>query len=184
MVRHDVSTHFTRVLHVTLLLGLALPSRALTQPLTGWGTHTVTLQIGGFTHDYYGDGMSPVVAVRSGWRFHRWAVAELGGMYTRPENPGEGPNDMLGVDLGLRAEAALSVVRPYIGLAMGIHGTFEKAPGDRYFGPSTQAMAGVNVGTWSALGLRLEARYRLDQAQDGASADNTELTAGLTWVRR
>ena len=39
-------------------------------------------------------------------------------------------------------------------------------------------------GWWNALGLRLEARYRLDQQQDGASADNMELTAGLTWIRR
>jgi hypothetical protein len=167
-----------------LIAGLA-STRAEAQPLEGWGRHTITLQIGGFSHDYYGDEMSPMVAVRSGWRFHGWAIAELGAMYTRPENPGDFSTNMLGVDLGVRAELPASMMlRPYLGLATGMHGTFEPAPGDRFFGPSTQAFAGINVGTWDGLGLRLEARYRLDQMQDGASADNTELTAGLTWVRR
>ncbi len=161
------------------------PSRAIAQPLEGWGRHTITLQIGGFTHDYYGDDMSPMIAVRSGWRFHNWAIAELGGMYTRPETPGDFSTNMFGVDLGVRAEAPLStMIRPYLGLATGIHGTFEPEGGDRFFGPSTQALGGLHLGTWDGLGVRLEARYRLDGQQDGASADNMELTAGLTWVRR
>jgi hypothetical protein len=92
---------------------------------------------------------------------------------------------MIGVDLGLRAEAPISMMfRPYLGLATGMHGTFEPEGGDDFFGTSTQAFGGLDIGTWDGLGLRLEARYRLDQQQDGASADNMELTAGLTWVRR
>ena len=170
---------------VAVALACLSASDAGAQPLTGWGRHTITLQIGGFTHDYYGDEMSPMLAVRSGWRFHNWAIAELGGMYTRPENPGEPSTNMFGVDLGVRAEAPLStMIHPYVGLATGIHGTFEPDGGDRFFGPSTHALGGINLGTRDGLGLRFEARYRLDQMQDGASADNMELTAGLTWVRR
>ena len=185
MMRFDVRSRSLCALRAAFLLACVALSSANAQPLEGWGRHAISLQIGGFTHDYYGDEMSPMIAVRSGWRFHQWAIAELGGMYTRPENPGEPSTNMIGVDLGVRAEAPVSMmIRPYLGLAAGIHGTFEPEGGDRFFGPSTQAVGGLHIGTWDGLGLRLEGRYRLDQQQDGASADNLELTAGLTWIRR
>jgi hypothetical protein len=91
---------------------------------------------------------------------------------------------MGGVDLGARVEAPFARVRPFAGMAIGVHGTFEAEGGDRYFGPSTQVLGGVQVALMNRLALRTEARFRLDQLQGGSTANNTELTAGITWSRR
>jgi len=167
-----------------VLAGLACASTADAQRWRSWPAREITLQVGGFNHDLYGDEMSPMVALRTSWRLRDWLVTELGGMYTRPELSDERTVNVTGVDLGVQAEVPSFVVRPYVGLATGIHATYEPEGGARYFAPSTQAMAGLRLRLTPGFGLRGEARYRLDQQEGGPIADNVEVTAGLTWSWR
>ena len=146
-----------------------------------WPRRSVTLQVGGLVNDYYGDETSFLAALRGDWRVRRWLRTELGASYARPESDTRGAVNVVGVDLALQAELPTSFVRPYLGLGMGIHGTFEPEGGDRYFGPSNQAMAGLRMRVTDRVGLRGELRYRMDAGQSGGYADNMEMTAGLSW---
>ncbi len=122
-----------------------------------------------------------MAAVRTDWRLRNWLRTELGGSYARAESDTEGAVNVAGVDVSLQAELPTSFVRPYLGLGMGIHGTFEPEGGDRYFGPSNQAMAGLRMRLTDRVGLRGELRYRMDAGQSGGHANNMEMTGGLSW---
>ena len=167
-----------------VLAGTVCASTAEAQRWRSWPAREITLQVGGFSHDNYGDEMSPMVALRTSWRVREWLVTEFGGMYTRLERADETAVNMTGLDLGIQAEAPVTVLRPYVGFATGIHATYEGEGGARYFAPSTQALAGLRLRLPAGLGLRGEARYQLDQQEDGPIADNVELTGGITWSWR
>ncbi|HEX6573691.1 MAG TPA: hypothetical protein VF042_01870 [Gemmatimonadaceae bacterium] len=142
---------------------------------------TITLQVGAFNHDFYGDESRPMGALRLNWGLRRWVLSELGAFYTQLENPGEDNVHMTGVDIGLQAQLPHSFFRPYVGLATGINYTDEGDGGDSFFAPSMQAMGGIRLWLSRNVAIRGEARFRLDEQQSTPNAaDNSELTGGLT----
>ena len=149
---------------------------------TTWPRRAIGLQGGVLYHDYFGDAAAPHVIGRIDWRNSRWVLVGLSAFYARPENPGEPATNMFGSELSVQAEAPLQYLRPYIGMGMGIHGTFEPPGGDRFFAPSTQVMLGFRTLLHERWGAIAEARYRIDQQQGSPdAADNIALTAGITW---
>src|SRR5690349_6522683 len=63
---------------------------------------TITLQVGAFNHDYYGDETRPMGAIRLNWGLRRWVLSELGGFYTQLENDGSDNVHMTGADAGIQ----------------------------------------------------------------------------------
>ena len=165
-------------------LGAALALAAVpcaAQPSLDWPRRSITLQAGGMVTDYYDDATAPMGALRADWRLRNWLRSEVGASYARAESGTQGAVNVAGVAVAIQAELPTNLVRPYVGLGMGIHGTFEPEGGDRYFGPSNQAMAGLRVRLTDRVGLRGELRYRMDAGQSGGYADNMEMTGGLSW---
>ena len=175
----------TRPIFATALLALlallTLTSSAVAQQ-SWWPRRAIGLQGGVLYHDSYGDRAAPHVIGRLDWRTARWVLVGLSGFYAQPDDPGTAPTHMFGSELLVQAEAPLQYLRPYVGMGMGMHGTFEPEGGNRFFAPSTQVLAGIRTLLHERWGTIVEARYRIDQQQSSAdAADNVALTAGITW---
>lgn len=153
---------------------------------------TLSIQGGGFMYDREDDGTYPMGAVRVDWALSRYLRAEVGGSYARPQTTGYRPiaqnvmeaydthSDLVTATVGVQAQLPTRIASPYVGLATGLFGRFDPAGGDRFFRPTQEVMAGVRVPVRGGIGIRGELRYRLDQHQDGGTANDMEHTLGVT----
>jgi hypothetical protein len=145
-----------------------------------WPARAIYFQAGVHTADMYGDESAMLVAVRGNWQLRRWLLTEFGGYYTRPETSTEEDVDVFGTEVGIQAQVPKYRVRPYVGLAQGVHVTLEPEPGARFVAPSTQVMGGLRALLTSSLLARGEIRLKLDSHEGSATqAKNVELTFGL-----
>ena len=145
-----------------------------------WPQRAIYFQAGMHYADFYGDEGSMLVATRVNWQLRRWLVSEFGGYYTRPELLGGEDANVFGSEVGLQAQLPKWRVRPYAGMAMGVHVTLEPEGGRRFIAPSTQVMGGLRALITSSVLARAEARLKLDSHEASPThAKNVELTLGI-----
>ena len=167
---------------LALLASVAMPIEAQyrCRGCIVWPQRSVYLQAGVNYADFYGDESAMLVALRGNWQLRRWLVSEVGGYYTRPENPGEEEANVFGAEVGIQAQLPRWRVRPYVGFAQGVHVTLEPEGGRRFIAPSTQVMGGLRVLLTSSLLARAEARLKLDSHEGSPThAKNVDLTLGV-----
>jgi hypothetical protein len=181
-------TRFAALGGIFALALLAAPATTHAQS----GDRAVSLLAGGFTYDYAGDGTFPIAALRLDRRISGRLVSEVGVSYARVDVtlveetatdplPREARSNIFAATVGLQAELPLRHATPFVGIASGLFGRFDPEGGDRFVRMTTQFPIGLKVPLGSALGLRGEARFRLDEHQSGSSAADTELLIGLSW---
>lgn len=153
---------------------------------------TLSIQGGGLMYDREGDGTFPMGAVRVDWTLSPYLRAEVGGSYARPQTTGfrtvgqnvvepyEAHSNLVTATVGVQAQLPTRIASPYVGIATGLFGRFDPAGGDRFFRPTQELMAGVRVPVRGGIGVRGELRFRLDQHQDGGTANDMEHTLGVT----
>lgn len=177
------------------ILGATLASAALAAaPAAAQtaGGATLSVQGGGLMYDREGDGTFPMAAVRVDWALGRYVRAEVGGSYARPSTtayrpiaqnvlePYESHSTLTTATVGVQAQLPTRVASPYVGIATGLFGRFDAEGGDRFFRPTQEVMAGLRVPVARGVGVRGELRLRLDQHQDGGTANDVEHTLGVT----
>ncbi len=136
------------------------------------------------------DEQLPMAALRVDWRLRRWLRSEVGVSYAiGTYNPSAGgvipaPSRALqlgSATVGLRAEMPTPLVRPYIGVAVGLAYRSEE-DGDPFTRTMMAFPAGVRVLLSERVSLRAEARFRFDQRRAGGEAIGVEQTGGLSVV--
>ena len=153
----------------------------------GMPSRQLSMIVGIFDYDVL-DKSVPMAALRAEWRLSRHVRSELGISYALAEMDrvtDEGTEDvysnLMAATVGLQAEMPLPGIRPYIGIAAGFFGRVDdEEDGARFFRPTHQIPVGIRVPLTSRIGLRGEARYRLDQHESGFTAENVEKTFGLS----
>lgn len=146
----------------------------------------LTLAVGVLDYDRADDNdLAPMAAIRAEWGVRRWVRTELGVSYaladvSRPDlGAGETSNSSLATaTLGVKAELPTDVIRPYVGIAGGLFGRWDGDDGEDFVRPTIAVPAGVRLLIGQA-SLRLEARWRWDEHEDGLSVPSREFTAGL-----
>jgi hypothetical protein len=147
----------------------------------------LSLQVGALRYDQNGRETVPMAALRADWRLAPALRSELGLAYGFGDVPrlagtgGTGPigAHLLAPTLGLIAELPTPYLRPYVGAAAGLFGRFDESGGERFVRPTFAVPVGLRAQLGSRLALRAETRFRFDQHPSGATAPNTEFTAGL-----
>ncbi len=136
------------------------------------------------------DKQLPMAAMRIDWRLRRWLRSEVGLSYAigtyNPTGTGAVPAPSRALQLGsatvgLRAELPTPLVRPYVGVAVGLAYRNEEN-GDPFTRTMMAFPAGVRVPLSNRVSLRAEARFRFDQRRSGGEAIGVEQTGGLSVV--
>jgi hypothetical protein len=148
----------------------------------------VSLMVGALRYDQNGRETVPMAALRGDWRLASVLRSELGLAYGFGDVPrlagaaGSGPvgAHLLATTIGLTAELPTPWVRPYVGAAAGLFGRFDESGGRDFVRPTFAVPVGLRVHLGNRVALRGETRFRFDQHPSGASAPNTEFTAGLS----
>lgn len=148
----------------------------------------LALMVGALRYDLEGRETVPMAALRGDWRLGSVVRSELGLAYgfgdvpRLPESSAAGPigSHLLATTLGLTAELPTPWVRPYVGAAAGLFGRFDESGGRDFVRPTFAVPVGLRAQLGNRLALRGETRFRFDQHPSGASATNTEFTAGLS----
>lgn len=155
----------------------------------------LSLQVGALRYDENGRETIPAAALRGDFRLTRLLRSELGASYGFGDLPRVAPAVLPGLapslvrahalaaTVGVLGELPTPVVRPYAGVAAGLFGRFDErgsAGGQRFVRPTLAFPVGVRAYVSPRLALRGEVRFRFDQLPSGASATNTEFTAGLS----
>ncbi len=146
----------------------------------------VSLAVGVFDYDRGNAGLSPMAALRAEWGVARWVRAELSGSYAlasldRPDlGSGEEANsNLVHASVGVKAEWPASVIRPYVGAAVGLFGRFDAEDGQDFVRPSLALPVGIRLPVGDRVNLRAETRFRFDEHRDGRSVPGREFTLGL-----
>ncbi|HEX6629740.1 MAG TPA: hypothetical protein VF048_01560 [Gemmatimonadaceae bacterium] len=161
------------------------PRRGAYQPVS---SRQLSLSVGALRYDRADDDDFPMAALRVDWRLRRWLRSEVGLAYALADIPRPdataGDDDinssLLAATVGLQAELPTPYVRPYVGAAAGLFGRFDEEGGDRFVRPTMAFPVGVRIPFSPRLGLRVEARWRFDEHEDGRSSPDVEQTVGVS----
>jgi hypothetical protein len=136
----------------------------------------------------------PLVALRADWRHTPYILSEIGISHAVPvvvlEDHGPPTPSMVQVrshvtsaTVGLQAQLPLAPVRPYVGVATGLHMRLDPSGGHRFVSLVQHFPVGVGIDVTERMGLRGEARIRFDEQQGNGFEAGGELSAGITWRR-
>ncbi len=136
------------------------------------------------------DKSLPMASLRTDWRLRRWLRSEVGVSYAIGSidvpaggiTPASSRSLQLGsATIGIRAELPSSVIRPYVGAAVGL-ALRDEEDGPSYVRTMMAFPAGVRFILSDRVSLRAEARFRFDQRRFGGEAVGIEQTGGLSVV--
>jgi hypothetical protein len=151
-----------------------------------WAGRDLTFAVGALRSDD-DDKNFPMAAVRVGWRLRSWLRSELGASYATGSRDRFAQNGtrlddatlQLGTaTLGLRAEAPLEYLRPYVGVSAGLFGQ-HVTDGPNYVRTTMDFPVGLRLLLSPRLALQAEGRFRFDQRKDGGQGVNVEQTGGI-----
>lgn len=159
--------------------------RVTTRTIDRSADRDLTLAVGVLDYDRSDDDLAPMASLRAEWGLRRWVRSELALTYALADvpRPDLGANEtsdaqLGGASLGIKAELPARYIRPYVGVAAGLFGRFDSDDGEDFVRPSLSVPAGVRF-RFGSMSLRLEARWRFDEHEDGLSVPSREFTAGL-----
>ena len=166
---------------------LALPAAAQTAARPA----TLSIQAGGFMYGMESSGVSPMAAARVDWPITRFLRVEAGGSFARAgavihldqyETPTavDGHTHLFTATVGVQVELPTRHANPYIGVANGLFARRDPSLGERFVASTREIMGGVRIPYNNRLGVRAEARLRLDDHQGRGTASNLEQTLGVT----
>lgn len=146
----------------------------------------ISLVVGVLDYDR-GDGdLAPMAALRAEWRLASWVRTELGASYAiasvdRPDlGAGEDANsNLVHASVGVKAELPHSVLRPYVGAAIGLFGRFDSDDGEDFVRPSFAVPLGIRIPVGDRVNLRAETRFLFDEHLDGRAVPSRAFTVGL-----
>lgn len=151
----------------------------------------MTLGVGMFRYDVGEADNHPMAALRADWRLRHWlrsevslayAFADLEGDDAAPDGDDDANSHLLAATVGLNAEAPWPIVRPYVGMAVGLFSRLDDEEDGDFVRPTLAVPVGVRLPLSSRLALRGEVRWRFDEHPDGASVVNREHTIGLSFA--
>lgn len=152
-----------------------------------WADRDLTFVVGALSSDDE-DRNFPMAAVRVGWGIRRWLRSELGASYATGSRDVFAQNGarlddatvQLGtLTLGLRAEAPLEYVRPYVGMAAGLFGEHVE-DGVKFVSTTMAFPAGVRLLLSPRIALQGEVRFRFDHRERTGQTVNVEQTGGIS----
>jgi hypothetical protein len=157
-----------------------------------WRRRQLSLMVGVLNTDLGDNDNLPMAALRADRRVSRLVRAELDVTYAFGElegvalNPpgGDVNTSLATATVGVQGELPIPYVRPYAGAALGLFGRFDEKGkgGERFVRTTTAFPIGVRIPVGDRLSLRAEVRFRFDADPTGATTQEAEQTAGLSFA--
>jgi len=160
-----------------------------------WRRRQLSLLVGVLNTDLGSNDKLPMAAMRADWRLARFVRGEVGASYALGQldfgaagTPGAPSGDvntsLFTATVGIQGELPIPFVRPYAGAAAGLFGRFDEkgSGGQRFVRTTTAFPVGVRIPVSDRLSLRAEVRFRFDADPSGATTENVEQTAGLSFA--
>ena len=142
-----------------------------------------TFNAGRFEYDLSTSGQTIMAAARLERPLSRYAIAEGGVLFARPNDASGDAATMFVPELQVQFQLPLRVVLPYAGFGGGLawvpgqERVFSRQSGGRAWDPTFSVSSGARVWVTSAVGFRAEVRHRWIGGEFSGSC--TEWTVGL-----